>query len=189
MSAPQIVISLLAAVLLFWAVGAYNRLVGLRNVIGKTFTQVDAQIKRRHELIPLLAEAARPHAGLEADTLEAACAACRQARATLDLARARPCAFGAVSSLSMAEHVVDGTRARLLDTLQASVAANADPALGDMVAELNATENKLVYARQVFNDAVDDYNQAARQFPTRLLSTLYGFRKAAPLQAAPARNT
>ncbi len=192
MTAPQIVISLVAAVLLFWSVGAYNRLVGLRNVIGKAFAQVDAQIKRRHELMPLLAEAARPHAGLEADTLEAACAACRQARAALDLARARPCAFGAVSSLSLAEHVVDATRARLLDALQAAAGANADPALGELVAELNATDHKLAYARQVFNDAVDDYNQAARQFPTRLLSTLYGFREAAPLQAtppAPARNT
>lgn len=187
MSASQIVSCLVAAVLLFWAVGAYNRLVGLRNVIGRAFVQVDALIKRRHELITLLAEAARPYAAHQSDTLDAACAACNQARSALDLARTRPCAYGAVTSLSMAEDVLDTLRARLLDAVEASTYLTDDPGLRETTTELNATETKLAYARQVFNDAVADYNTAVRQLPTRLLSNLYGFREVAALP--PARNT
>ncbi|MEY4563469.1 MAG: hypothetical protein RLZZ618_2746 [Pseudomonadota bacterium] len=185
MSATQIISCLVLAVLVFWAVGAYNRLVALRNAIGQAFIPVDTHLKRRHELIPQLADAARALAPNDADTLSAASAASAQAHAALELARVTPCASGPVSSLSMAEHVLDTTRARMLDALEASPELAADTALRDAAAELNATENRLAYARQVFNEAVATYNLAVRQFPTRLLSSLYGFGVAAPLHSTP----
>lgn len=59
MSLTAIVLLVIAAVLVFWAVGAYNRLVRLRNEIGNAFAQIDVQLKRRHDLIPNLVEVAR----------------------------------------------------------------------------------------------------------------------------------
>jgi LemA protein len=192
LSASQIAFSILLAMLLFWAVGAYNRLIGLRNVIGRTFALVDVQIKRRHQLITQLAQAARPQASQETDTLDAAEAASQQAASALELARAHPCAHRVVTSLSMAEHVLDTARARLLDTIESTPGLNNIPGLQTLSVELNATENKLAYAREGFDQAVIDYNDAIRQFPTQLLANLYGFKEAAPLLARPPtpfRNT
>src|SRR5512145_1364652 len=106
MSTVQIVAWIVVAVLVFWGVGAYNRLVRLRNVIGNSFAQIDVQLKRRYDLIPNLVEVARKYAAHERETLEAVIAARNQAKSAADVARSHPAAAGAVTSLSMAEQVL-----------------------------------------------------------------------------------
>ena len=75
MSIVQWGLLLLALVVFFWAVGAYNRLVRLRNAVANAFAQIDVQLKRRHDLIPNLVEVARKYLQHEAQTLEAVIAA------------------------------------------------------------------------------------------------------------------
>ena len=85
MSTTQIILLALGAVLLFWVVGAYNRMVRMRNEIGNAFAQIDVQLKRRHDLIPNLVEVARKYLEHERETLERVTAARAQVMAATDM--------------------------------------------------------------------------------------------------------
>lgn len=183
MGTVQIVSWIVLAVLIFWGVGAYNRLVRLRNVIGNSFAQIDVQLKRRYDLIPNLVEVARKYAAHERETLEAVTAARNQAKAAADVARSRPAAAGAVTSLAMAEQVLGGAMTKLMALVEAYPDLKADQSLRELSEELTSTENKVAFSRQLFNDATLDYNNAAQQFPTSLMANLFGFREAAMLQS------
>lgn len=183
MTTVQIVSVIVLAILVFWGVGAYNRLVRLRNVIGNSFAQIDVQLKRRYDLIPNLVEVARKYAAHERETLEAVTAARNQAKAAADVARARPAAAGAVTSLAVAEQTLAGAMGRLMAVVEAYPELKADQSLRELAEELTSTENKIGFARQLFNDATLDYNNAAQQFPTNLMASMFGFREAAMLQA------
>ena len=183
MGTVQIVSWSVLAVVVFWGVGAYNRLVRLRNVIGNSFAQIDVQLKRRYDLIPNLVEVARKYAAHERETLEAVTAARNQAKAAADVARSRPAAAGAVTSLAMAEQVLGGAMSKLMALVEAYPELKADQSLRELAEELTSTENKVAFSRQLFNDATLDYNTAAQQFPTSLMSNLFGFREAAMLQS------
>ncbi len=186
MSTVQVVSVVVLAVLVFWGVGAYNRLVRLRNVIGNAFAQIDVQLKRRYDLIPNLVEVARKYAAHERETLESVIAARNQAKSAADAARARPAAAGAVTSLAVAEQALTGAMGRLMVVVEAYPELKADQNLRELAEELTSTENKIGFARQVFNDATLDYNNAAQQFPTNLMASMFGFREAAMLQSTTA---
>lgn len=183
MNTVLIVSLIVLAVLVFWGVGAYNRLVRLRNVIANSFAQIDVQLKRRYDLIPNLVEVARKYAAHERETLEAVTAARNQAKAAADVARTRPVAAGAVTSLAVAEEALTGAMGRLMAIVEAYPELKADQSLRELAEELTSTENKIGFARQIFNDATLDYNNAAQQFPTNLMASMFGFREAAMLQA------
>ena len=173
------VLVLLAA----FCVAVWNRLVTLRNRYANAFAQIDVQLKRRYDLIPNLVEVARKYAAHERETLEAVAAARNQAKAAADTARARPTAAGPVTSLAMAEQVLGGAMGRLMALVEAYPELKADQNLRELAEELTSTENKIAFSRQLFNDATYDYNNAAQQFPTNLMASLFGFREAAMLQA------
>jgi LemA protein len=80
MSLSTLVAIVVFALLVFWAVGAYNRLVRLKNIIANAFGQIDVQLKRRYDLIPNLVEAAKKYLQHEQSTLEAVILARNQAR-------------------------------------------------------------------------------------------------------------
>jgi len=183
MGTVQIVSWIVLAVLVFWGVGSYNRLVRLRNVIGNSFAQIDVQLKRRYDLIPNLVEVARKYAAHERETLEAVTAARNQAKGAADAARARPTSAGAVTSLAMAEQVLGGAMTKLMALVEAYPELKADQSLRELAEELTSTENKVAFSRQLFNDATLDYNNAAQQFPTSLMANLFGFREGAMLQS------
>ena len=183
MSTSQIVILALIALTVFWAVGAYNRLVRLRNEIGNAFAQIDVQLKRRHDLIPNLVEVARKYLSHERETLERVIAARAQAVAATDLVRAKPHQSGPVKSLGMAEGVLASALGGLRATIEAYPDLKADQTLRELNEELTHTENKVAFSRQLFNDATLDYNNAAHQFPTNVVAGLFGFRTAAMLQS------
>ncbi len=183
MSTIQIVACVALAVLVFWAVGAHNRLVRLRNVIGNSFAQIDVQLKRRYDLIPNLVEVARKYAAHERETLEAVTAARNQAKSAADVARTSPAAVNAVNSLTMAEQVLGSAMGRLMALVEAYPELKADQNLRELAEELTSTENRIAFSRQVFNDATLDYNSAAQQFPTNIMAAIFGFREAGMLQA------
>lgn len=183
MSTPQIVALAVAALAIFWAIGAYNRLVRLRNAIGNAYAQIDVQLKRRHDLIPNIVEVARRYLQHEQETLERVSAARGQARAAADIARSQPTAAGALGSLALAEGVLDGAMSKLMAVVEAYPDLKADAQMRELSEELTSTENKVAFARQLFNDAVLDYNNAAQQVPTNIVAAIGGFHQAAMLQA------
>lgn len=186
MNLAQIIVWAGLAVLVFWAVGAYNRLVRLRNRIDSAFAQIDVQLKRRYDLIPDLVETARKYVEHEREALEAVIAARNQAHVAADHARAKPTDAGAVGALTMAEQALGGSLGRLMAVAENYPELKADETLRELGEELAGTENRIAFARQAFNDRVLDYNEAAQQFPTRLISAAFGFHAAGMLQSAAA---
>lgn len=166
-----------------WAIGAYNRLVRLRNDIANAFALIDVQLKRRHDLIPNLVEVARRFLSHERDTLERVTAARAQAMAATDLARSKPLEEGAIKSLTMAESSLASAMGRFQAVVESYPDLKADQHMRDLSEELTHTENKIAFARQYFNDATLLYNNAAEAFPTRIVSGVFGFKSAAMLQA------
>ena len=171
------------AVLIFWAVGAYNRLVRLRNTIANAFGQIDVQLKRRYDLIPNLVEAAKKYLSHERETLEAVIAARNQAKNASDVARSRPANAVAVTTLAVAEHTLASSLGNLFALNEAYPELKADQTIRELSEELTSTDNKVTFARQAFNDAVLDYNNAQGQFPAVLLAKLFSFAPSAMLQA------
>ncbi len=171
------------AVLIFWAVGAYNRLVRLKNTIANAFGQIDVQLKRRYDLIPNLVEAAKKYLSHERETLEAVITARNQAKSASDVVRSRPANALAVTTLAMAEQALSSSLGHLFALNEAYPELKADETIRELSEELTSTENKVAFARQAFNDAALDYNDAQGQFPAVLIAKLFSFAPAAMLQA------
>jgi LemA protein len=183
MSVVQWVLLLLVLVLLFWAVGAYNRLVRLRNAVANAFGQIDVQLKRRHDLIPNLVEVARKYLAHEAQTLEAVIAARNHARSAEQAAATGPLNAALVDSLSGAEQSLTGVLGRLMAVVEDYPELKADQTMRELSEELASTENRLGFARQAFNDHVLEFNDAAQEFPALIVARLFNFAPQAMLEA------
>ena len=178
MSRSQIALAVVAAILLFWVVGAYNRLVRLRNALSSAFGQIDVQLKRRHELIPQLVDVAQSYLEHERGTLEAVTAACNQSVAAADRARLQLGKPGELASLALAEQVLESALARLTALVDNYPELRADPRVRELGDGLATTDIQVIVARQQFNDSVRDFNEASRQFPTNLVAGIFGFQAA-----------
>ena len=183
MTTTTLICVAIAAVLTFWAVGAYNRLVRLRNTIANAFGQIDVQLKRRYDLIPELVEAAKKYISDERETLEAVTQARNQAKSASDAARGRPANAQAVTTLAIAEQTLTSSLGSLFALNEAYPELKADQTIRELSEELTSTENKVTFARQAFNDAVLDYNNAQGQFPAVLMAKLFSFAPSAMLEA------
>lgn len=183
MTPTQLISIAILAVLIFWAVGAYNRLVRLKNTIANAFGQIDVQLKRRYDLIPNLVEAAKKYLSHERETLEAVIAARNQAKSASDVARSRPANALAITTLAVAEQALGSSLGQLFALNEAYPELKADETIRELSEELTSTENKVAFARQAFNDAVLDFNNAQGQFPAVLVARLFSFAPSAMLQA------
>ena len=183
MTSTQLISLAIVALLIFWAVGAYNRLVRLRNTIANAFGQIDVQLKRRYDLIPNLVEAAKKYLSHERETLEAVINARNQAKTASDAVRSRPVSALAVTTLAVAEQALTSSLGSLFALNEAYPELKADQTIRELSEELTSTENKVTFARQAFNDAVLDYNNAQGQFPAVLIAKIFSFLPSAMLQA------
>ena len=183
MSPTDLIYVALPALLIFWAVGAYNRLVRLKNIIANACGQIDVQLKRRYDLIPNLVEAAKKYLQHEQSTLEAVMLARNKAKSASDAVRSKPTQAAAVVALAAAEQALDGSLGRLFAVAEAYPELKADQTIRDLSEELTSTENKVTFARQAYNDAVLDYNNAQGQFPALMIASLFGFAPSAMLRA------
>jgi LemA protein len=178
MTSSQIIGAALAAVMVFWIVGAYNRLVSLRSVVTRSFQPVELQIRHRDRLLGHWLDLLRPLVEQARQSIESVAAACSQLQAALDVVCRRPLAAGPVATLRLAEDTLAAARQRLQAEL-AGVAPEA--AIDDARESLGAADTALVFAYRQFNQATQAYNAARRQFPTWLVAALFGFRAAGTL--------
>lgn len=175
MSTPQIAWAIVGAALLFWIVGAYNRLVRLRGDIVRRFPPVDEQFGQRQALLLQQIEALAPVLPGATPRIEALRAACQQVESACAHARQHPGATGAITSLKLADEILGEARARL----PVQSAAGLD--LSALHTQLGTIDATLSFACRQFNEAVAAYNAALRQFPTVLIVGLFGFRSAGTL--------
>lgn len=174
MSITQWILLAIGLFVLFWAVGAYNRLVTLKNAIANAFGQIDVQLKRRHDLIPNLVEVARQYLVHESQTLEAVIAARNQARSAEQAAAASPLSAQALAALAGAEQTLGAALSKLMVVVEDYPELKADQNLRDLSEELASTENRIGFARQAYNDQVLQFNDAASQFPTLIVARIFG---------------
>ena len=176
-----VVIGLIALIGLF-AMGVYNGLVKLRNVYKNSFSQIDVQLKRRHDLIPNLVETAKAYMAHESGTLEAVIAARNGAESARQAAAANPGDPAALQKLGKAEAGLGGVLGRLFAVAEAYPDLKANQNLLAVQEELTSTENKVAFARQAFNDSVTAYNTYRSTFPPVLLAGIFGFQLASLLE-------
>ena len=151
----------------FWFVGAYNGLIALKNQVANAWRQIDVQLKRRHDLIPNLVETVKGAMSFERETLEAVINARNQA-ITIEKSGA------SVAETAAAESRLSGALGRLLAVVEAYPDLKSTGNTAQLQEELTATENKISFARQLYNDTATQYNTRQQQFPTNLVASMAG---------------
>jgi LemA protein len=160
---------------LLWVMGAYNRLVGLRNRFKNAYAQIDVQLKRRYDLIPNLVETAKGYLKHERGTLEAVIQARNAASAASTRAAQAPGEASAMKELSGAETALTGVLGRLFALAEAYPDLKANTTMITLMEELTSTENKVAFARQSYNDSVMVYNTARETFPSNIVAGIFNF--------------
>lgn len=161
-----------------WVMGIYNRLITLRNRFENAFSQIDVQLKRRHDLIPNLVNVAKGYMSHEKDTLEAVVSARNQAISAQSAVSDNPSDSSAMKELAGAESNLNGALGRLLMIAEAYPDLKANENMLALQEELTSTENKVSFARQGYNDAVTAYNTAREVFPASMIASSFGFQNA-----------
>ena len=181
MSTQQLLLIAAAALLLFWGLGAYNRLVALRNAIFSAWAQLHEPLQQRAAALAALAAGLHRHLPDEGAAVDAALAAQSQVQAAADALGARPTLAPRAKALAAAESVLAAAVSDLLALLEQRNDVATEDDLAPHLAALRDAAQRLGFARQLFNDAVGRYNEAAHQFPTRLLAGVFGFGAAGTL--------
>ncbi len=171
-----IVVILLVAGLML--AGVYNKLVKLRNRYKNAFSQIDVQLKRRHDLIPNLVETAKGYMKHEKETLEAVIAARSGAVSARDAAAANPGDPQAMQALMGAENQLAGAMSKLMLVVERYPDLKANENMSRLMEELTSTENKVAFARQAYNDSVTTYNTTRETFPNVMFAGMFGFKEA-----------
>jgi LemA protein len=173
------VIGLLIAILV---ASIYNSLVSLQNRYENGYSQIDVQLKRRHDLIPNLVETAKGYMKHEQETLKAVIEARNQAVTAQQAAATHAGEPASMRDVARAESQLGGALSRLLMVAEAYPDLKANQNMMSLQEELTSTENKVSYARQGYNDAVTAYNTQRETFPAILFSGMMGFREAELLE-------
>ncbi|HVF52218.1 MAG TPA: LemA family protein [Actinomycetota bacterium] len=149
----------------FFLMGAYNRLVRLRNRTEAGWAQIDVQLKRRHDLIPNLVETVKGYASHERETLEAVIRARQQAVAA-----------EGVEQQAQAENFLTGALRQLFALSEAYPDLKANQNFLALQEELTATEERIAFARQFYNEQVLAYDNALEAFPSNMIAGMFGFQ-------------
>lgn len=185
---------LVTIVLILFVIGIYNKLVSFKNRYENAFAQIEVQLKRRYDLIPNLVETAKGYMSHERETLEAVISARNQAASGLSNASKNPGNAEAMQSLGSAEGALTGAMGRLFAVMEAYPDLKANQNMLALQEEITATENRVAFSRQAFNDAVTTYNTYRQTFPPVVVAPIFGhatdaalleFADSAEIQAAP----
>lgn len=178
MTLTTLLLFVLFAAGLFWAISLYNRLVRLRNQVRTAWADIDVQLVRRHDLVPQLVSAVGAYAGHERAVLE-----------TVTELRARALAEADRPRLAQVEDELERAIGRLFALKEAYPDLQASDNFLQLQRDLVEVEEQLQYARRFYNGAVRDHNDAIQRFPDLLLAGPLGFRAEAFFEAGAAERT
>jgi len=166
MDITVIVILVILVIVILSLIAMYNALVRLRNQVKNAWSQIDVQLKRRHDLIPNLVETAKGYMKHERETLEG-------------ITNARSKAMGAdsVGDRSHAEGELSGALSKFFLVVENYPDLKANQNFLALQEELTSTENKIAFSRQAYNDQVLFYNNKIQLFPSNLVAGMFGFRE------------
>ena len=166
---PTILFIVVLIAIMFWFISAYNGLIALKFQTQNALKQIDVQLKRRHDLIPNLIEAVKGAMDFEKQTLQAVIEARNQA-----IKASTGADIAHVGAMAAAEGALSGALGKLLAVVEAYPDLKATGNIGQLQEELTSTENKIGFARQLFNDTATLYNTRQHQFPTSMVAGIAG---------------
>ena len=159
-----IIIAVVVVLLLLFLVVQYNGLVRLRNRVENAWAQIDVQLRRRYDLIPNLVETVKGYASHERETLEA-----------VVVARNAAIAAQTPSEQAASENMLTGTLKSLFALAEAYPDLKANTNFLELQEELTATEDRIAYSRQYYNDSVLKYNNKLQTFPSNVVANMFKF--------------
>lgn len=157
---------ILVVAVVVWGISAYNGLIQLKAETLNAWKQIDVQLKRRHDLIPNLVNAVKGAMNFERETLEAVI----QARNQAVKIQADALPTGGVKKLAAAEAQLGAALSRLNVVVEQYPQLKATANIGQLQEELTSTENRVAFARQLYNDTATSYNVRQQQFPWSLIA-------------------
>lgn len=172
-----IIFLVVIAVIIFWLISLYNRLVSLRNRRENAFADIDVQLRQRHDLVPQLVETVKGYAGHEKDLL-------------MKVTEARTAAMAAktIDDKISAEQQLSSALAALKIQVEAYPDLKANQNFLQLQEELSDIENKLAAARRFFNGATTEYNNSVETFPSNLIAKNFGFKREVMFDLGPERR-
>jgi LemA protein len=166
MAIALIIVVVVLVLFVLFVIGIYNALVRLRNQVDNAWSQIDVQLKRRHDLIPNLVETAKGYMKHERETFEA-------------ITQARSQAMGAktVAESSKAEGMLGEALSKFMLVVENYPDLKANQNFLNVQEELTGTENRIAFARQSYNDQVLFYNNKIQMFPSNIIAGMFAFGK------------
>jgi len=164
--------------ILVWLILIYNGLVSLRNDVQGSWNQIDVQLKRRHDLIPNLVSTVKGAMEFEQDTLEKVISA-----------RAMAVSAGTPASKAEAENTLTQALGKLFAVMENYPALKSNQNVMQLQEELTSTENRISFARQLYNDLVANYRTRLQVFPNNIISSMLNFRPEQYFEAEEAART
>jgi LemA protein len=163
----MIIVLVILVVLVLWVVGMYNGLVRLRNQVKNAWSQIDVQLKRRHDLIPNLIETAKGYMKHERDTLD-----------SVTKARTQAVEAKGVANQAKAEGELNNAISRFMLVVENYPDLKASQNFLSLQEELASTENKVGFSRQFYNDQVLAFNVKIESVPSNIIANMFGFKQA-----------
>jgi LemA protein len=171
-----IIILIIVAVIAVVLVGIYNGLVGRRNRVDEATSQIQVQLKRRHDLIPNLVDAVKGYMQFEQKVLT-------------DVTNARAAAVSAgaqgIPAQAQAEGQLTGALRSLFAVVENYPELKANQNVLSLQEQVTTTENQISFSRQHYNATVLDYNNGIQQFPSNVFAGMFGFLKRDFFEAEP----
>ncbi len=156
-------------VIALWLVGVYNGLIKLRNRTDESWSDIDVQLKRRHDLIPNLVNSVKGYMTHEKSLLENITKARSQAMDAQEK--------GDTAALASAESMLGGMLGKLQIAVEAYPDLKANQNVAQLMDELSDTENKIQASRRFYNGQVRDFNTKLQSFPTNMVGNILSFKK------------
>lgn len=166
MSTVNIILIAVIVFLGLYLIGIYNTLVRLRNQVKNAWSQIDVQLKRRHDLIPNLIDTVKGYMQHERQTFE-----------TITAYRSQAMAANTVGEKSIAESKLGGALGQLRIAVENYPDLKANQNFLALQEELTSTENKISYSRQAYNDGVLGLNNKIQMFPSNIIAGMFGFKE------------
>lgn len=161
-----LILLLLAAVIAIWFLSIYNSLIGLKLRVENAWSQIDVQLKRRHDLIPNLVETVKGYMAYEKDTLE-----------RVIKARSQAIDASSIKDKVQAENFLTQTLRTLFAVVEKYPELKANQNVLQLQEELTSTENRISFARQYYNDEVQVFNTKIQTVPSNIIANMASFRE------------
>ncbi|MBN1327141.1 MAG: LemA family protein [Candidatus Cloacimonetes bacterium] len=162
---PLVILLIIIFLIITSFIGIYNSLIQLRNRVKNAWSQIDVQLKRRHDLIPNLVETAKGYMKHERETLE-----------KITEARSKAMNAQGVGEKAAAEQTLSGAMSKFFVVVENYPDLKANQNFLMIQEELTSTENKIAFSRQNYNDQVLFFNNKIQMFPSNIVAGMFGFK-------------